>query len=69
MPGKKFFQFERRRPIDEVLDLIKNKYVENKDVNTLADTAIVAILAKLDPHSTYIPASESGRKRSRSCFN
>ena len=58
MPGKKFFQFERRRPIDEVLDLIKNKYVENKDVNTLADTAIVAILAKLDPHSTYIPASE-----------
>lgn len=58
MPGKKFFQFERRRPIDEVLDLIKNKYVENKDVNTLADTAIVAILAKLDPHYTYIPASE-----------
>ena len=58
MPGKKFFQFEKRRPIDEVLDLIQNKYVDNKDINPLADTAIVAILAKLDPHSTFIPANE-----------
>jgi len=41
-----------------VLDLIQNKYVDNKDINPLADTAIVAILAKLDPHSTFIPANE-----------
>ena len=58
MPGKKFFQFEKRRPIAQVLDLIQNKYVDNKDINPLADTAIVAILAKLDPHSTFIPANE-----------
>lgn len=58
MPGKKFFQFEKRRPIDEVLDLIKNKYVDNKDINPLADTAIDVILAQLDPHSLYIRANE-----------
>ncbi len=56
MPARSFFYTERRRPIQELLDLVQAKYVDNVNVQDLADTAIAAILAKLDPHSQYIPA-------------
>ncbi len=56
MPGKSFFHTERRRPVDEVLQLIESKYVDQVNANGLADTAIDAMLAKLDPHSQFIPA-------------
>ncbi|CAN5837914.1 S41 family peptidase [soil metagenome] len=58
IPGKGFFEKEKRRPIQEVMDLIQNKYVDTVDMNNLADTAIHAMLAKLDPHSVFIPAKE-----------
>lgn len=58
IPGKGFFYMEKRRPVQEILDLIKNKYVDDVDINKLADTAIQAILSKLDPHSVFIPAKE-----------
>ena len=58
IPGKGFFYMEKRRPIQEVMDLVENKYVDKVDMNTLADTAIEAILSKLDPHSVFIPAQE-----------
>ncbi len=56
MPGKSFFNVERRRPVEEVLQLIESKYVDQINANNLADTAIDAMLAKLDPHSQFIPA-------------
>ncbi|MBK7433933.1 MAG: S41 family peptidase [Chitinophagaceae bacterium] len=58
MPGKSFFHTEQRRPIQEIIDLIRNKYVEEVDLNALSDTAIQAMLNKLDPHSVFIPAEE-----------
>lgn len=58
IPGKSFFYTERRDPIGEITDLINKKYVDKVDINALADTAIQAMLAKLDPHSVYIPAAE-----------
>ena len=58
IPGKSFFYMEKRRPIQEIMDLIKNKYVDDVDLNTLADTAIQAMLSKLDPHSVFIPAKD-----------
>ncbi len=58
MPGKKFFSIDKSRPMQELMDLIKNKYVDSVDVNELADTAISAILNKLDPHSIFISADE-----------
>lgn len=58
IPGKGFFYREKRRPLQEVMELIKNKYVDTVDINMLADTAIQAILSKLDPHSVFIPAEE-----------
>lgn len=47
---------EKRRPIQEIMDLIKNKYVDDVKPEALADTAIQAMLSKLDPHSVFIPA-------------
>jgi carboxyl-terminal processing protease len=58
LPGKSFFYMENRRPIQEILDIINNKYVDSVDLNKLSDTAIEAILHQLDPHSQFIPAVE-----------
>lgn len=58
MPGKSFFFAEKRRPVQEIMDLIKNRYVDDVQMEKLADTAIQAMLSKLDPHSVFIPAEE-----------
>ncbi len=58
MPGKNFFSLEKPHPLLEVLELIKNKYVDDVKLRDLSDTAIAAILEKLDPHSAFIPADE-----------
>ena len=58
MPGKSFFFAEKRRPVQEIMDLIKNRYVDDVEIEKLADTAIQAMLSKLDPHSVFIPADE-----------
>ena len=58
MPGKSFFFAEKRRPVQEIMDLINNRYVDDVKMEMLADTAIQAILSKLDPHSVFIPAEE-----------
>jgi carboxyl-terminal processing protease len=42
----------------EVLSLIKTEYVDETQTDELVDDAIEHILAKLDPHSAYIPARE-----------
>lgn len=56
MPGKSFFHTERRKPVNELLQLIEDKYVDPVQGYALADTAIHALLNSLDPHSVYIPA-------------
>ncbi len=58
MPGKSFFFAEKRRPMQEIIDLINNRYVDDVDMQAIADTAIQAMLSKLDPHSVFIPAEE-----------
>ena len=58
MPGKSFFYVEKRRPVQEIMDLIKNRYVDDVNMNALADTAIQAMLTRLDPHSAFIPAED-----------
>ena len=42
----------------EVMDNISKFYVDSANGKSLTETAIVALLEKLDPHSTYIPAEE-----------
>ncbi len=58
MPGKNFFSTEKRRPVQEILDLISNKYVDDVSLANITDTAINAMLNKLDPHSIFIPSEE-----------
>src|SRR5436190_8996184 len=53
-----FFKLPRRTPLQEVLDLVKLKYVDAINTDTLADDAIEEMLTHLDPHSIYIPASK-----------
>lgn len=58
MPGRNFFSVEKASPLDEIISLIKNKYVDDVDMSVINDSAITVILSQLDPHSAYIPASE-----------
>lgn len=58
MPGKSFFSIDKASPLQEVMDLIKNRYVDNVNANGLGDTGIIAMLNKLDPHSVFIPKEE-----------
>ncbi|UEG48773.1 S41 family peptidase [Ferruginibacter lapsinanis] len=58
MPGKRFFSLDKSTPLQEVMDLIKSRYVDDVKVNALGDTAIMAMLSKLDPHSVFIPKEE-----------
>lgn len=52
-----FFRFEKPRPLQEVMDLIDSRYVDQVNWQQLNDTAIQAVLGKLDPHSQLIPAT------------
>ena len=58
LPGRSFFYSERPSSVREITDLLKNRYVDSVNIKTLTDTAIAAMLSKLDPHSTFIPAKE-----------
>lgn len=61
LPGKSFFYMQKTRPIQEVLDLVQSKYVDEVNTDALADTAIEAMLSKLDPHSVFIPSEQLDR--------
>lgn len=49
---------------DEVMDNILRFYVDPVNGKELTEEAIVAMLEKLDPHSTYIPAEELNEAQS-----
>jgi carboxyl-terminal processing protease len=58
MPDTGMFFTDKPKPLQEVLDLIKNKYVDNENTDSLGDAAIDAVLSKLDPHSVFLPATQ-----------
>ena len=43
----------------EIIQHIERNYVDPVNAKKLTETAIVAMLEELDPHSTYIPAEEA----------
>src|SRR5690606_8613718 len=51
-----FFQTSQPTAVQEVMDLIRMRYVDPVSPDSLSEEAIRAILARLDPHSIYIPA-------------
>lgn len=46
------------KKLHDMLSIIRNEYVDVLDVDSLLESAFPVILESLDPHSTYIPASE-----------
>ena len=58
LPGKSFFYVEKRRTIQEVIDIIQAHYVDTVNLDIIADTAINALLSQLDPHTIFIPAKD-----------
>ncbi len=44
--------------LQEVLDLIRGRYVDDVNTDSLREAAIDEMLSRLDPHSVYIPAKE-----------
>jgi carboxyl-terminal processing protease len=57
---KGFLKTRRQAPVQEVIDLVNQKYVDSVSIDTLGTNAIQGMLAHLDPHSVYIPASDLG---------
>ncbi len=55
--SKSFFGEGNRNKIDEVMELVRQRYVDDIGLDTTADKAIEHILLDLDPHSVYIPTS------------
>ncbi len=56
--GKRILNFNflsSETRINELMNLIRNNYVDTVNTRYLEDEAITVILRKLDPHSNYIP--------------
>lgn len=49
----------------EIITQIERNYVDTVDSKKLTETAIIAMLEALDPHSTYIPAEEAEEAQSQ----
>lgn len=58
MPNRSIFFIDRARPVQEVLDLINKKYVDDKNMDSLGTAAIQTILSELDPHSVFLPSRQ-----------
>ncbi len=50
------FQMSSGGQVQEVMDLVKNRYVDTVNTDSLREEAIDAVLGHLDPHSVFIPA-------------
>lgn len=59
-PGGTGAGFGSHSTLEEVTRFIKSKYVDTVNIDKIDETAIDAILKKLDPHSAYIAPSELG---------
>lgn len=55
--AKDFFTGNKSSMLQEAMDIIKTRYVDSVQMDSLSDDAINAVMDHLDPHSVYIPAS------------
>lgn len=51
----------RNDKLNTIINLVESNYVDSVNRNDLVESAIPAILRKLDPHSVYIPAKDLAR--------
>jgi carboxyl-terminal processing protease len=55
--GNRFFSLTKRNSFQELLELVKSRYVDKVAADSINEAAANELLSRLDPHSTYIPAS------------
>jgi carboxyl-terminal processing protease len=55
--GNRFFNLSRRSSLQELVELIKGKYVDKVATDSITQLAATELLSHLDPHSVYIPAA------------
>ena len=60
-PTPKAAQLSRSDKINSILNIIEANYVDTVNRAQLVESAIPAILRRLDPHSVYIPAKDLAR--------
>jgi carboxyl-terminal processing protease len=56
--SKGFFRASKTNSLQEALDLIRLKYVDTVNIDSLEIGAIQEMMAELDPHSVYFPPVE-----------
>ncbi|MDP6852664.1 MAG: S41 family peptidase [Candidatus Marinimicrobia bacterium] len=47
-------QFQKMKTLTQIIRLVSENYVEDVDMNDILEGAIIGMLDKLDPHSSYI---------------
>jgi len=57
--SKGFFKTSRPTSLQEALDLIRTKYVDPVNLDSLQGGAIQEMMSELDPHSVYFPPVEA----------
>ncbi|GAB3011202.1 S41 family peptidase [Niabella terrae] len=57
-PRKKIFKTEHSNTLQQALDIIRTRYVDSVNVDTLEAQAISEMMNELDPHSVYMPPAE-----------
>ena len=53
-----FAKNSSKNKLNKLIDFIENEYVDNVNTDSIVSLTVDNILAKLDPHSVYIPPSE-----------
>jgi len=56
--SKSFFTSKEKTTYDEVIELVKKRYVDEIKTDSISEIAIQSVLSALDPHSNFIPGSE-----------
>lgn len=49
---------DAERKLAEIFEIIKDKYVDEVDLDSIIELTIPGLLTNLDPHSVYIPAAD-----------
>jgi carboxyl-terminal processing protease len=62
-PSSKSFIAKKntKEKLDKLIDFIDNEYVDDVNTDSIVSLTVDNILAKLDPHSVYIPPSEQAQ--------
>lgn len=53
-----FFSSNKRSSLQEALDLIRLRYVDTVNIDSLEGKAIQEMMSELDPHSVYLPPAD-----------